>query len=199
MAFKPIASGFFVSGQLKPGDVYEAAAQGFKSIICNRPDDEEGNHLPAALVEEQAKALGLNFAYIPVTSNAITAEDVDTMRAALNEMPAPILAYCRSGARSGKLWEMAQAMHEGQSTTQVYDVVIVGGGSAGIATASSLLKRNHRLSIAVIDPAEDHYYQPGWTMVGAGIFSAEITKRSEKSVMPKGLDWIKKEIGRAHV
>ncbi|MEQ1548750.1 MAG: TIGR01244 family sulfur transferase [Chakrabartia sp.] len=192
MAFKPITPQFSISGQLTLDDVSDAAAQGFKSLICNRPDDEEGNQLPAALVQKQAEALGVNFAHIPVLSNAITDEDVDKMRAALIEMPAPILAYCRSGARSGKLWEMAQIVSESLSTPKVYDIVIVGGGSAGIATASSLLKRNRRLSIAVIEPSEDHYYQPGWTMVGAGVFSAEFTKRTEKSVMPKAVDWIKK-------
>ena len=78
------------------------------------------------------------------------------------------------------------------SGSNTYDVVIVGGGSAGIATAASLLKRNAGLSIAVIEPADVHYYQPGWTMVGAGVFSAEFTRRSEKSVMPSDVEWIKK-------
>jgi sulfide:quinone oxidoreductase len=73
-----------------------------------------------------------------------------------------------------------------------HDVVIIGGGSAGIATAASLLKRRHSLDIAVIEPSEDHYYQPGWTMVGGGVFDAPVTRRTTASVMPKGLTWIKK-------
>lgn len=44
-----------------------------------------------------------------------------------------------------------------------YDIVIIGGGAAGIATAASILKRNAKVSIAVVDAARDHYYQPGWT------------------------------------
>lgn len=51
----------------------------------------------------------------------------------------------------------------------IYDIVIIGGGSAGIATATSLLKRRKTLTIAIVEPAETHDYQPGWTLVGAGV------------------------------
>ena len=71
-----------------------------------------------------------------------------------------------------------------RGSAKTYDVVIVGGGSAGIATAASLLKRNSRLTIAIVEPSEVHYYQPGWTMVGGGIFDAPFTRRSQASVMP---------------
>ena len=63
------------------------------------------------------------------------------------------------------------------SAKQRFDVVIVGAGSAGIATASSILKRAKSTKIALIDPSNDHYYQPGWTMVGGGVFDAEATHR----------------------
>ena len=72
-----------------------------------------------------------------------------------------------------------------------HEVVIIGGGAAGIATASSLLKRRRSLDIAIVEPAEDHFYQPGWTMVGGGIFEPSDTRRSVASVMPKGTSWIK--------
>jgi sulfide:quinone oxidoreductase len=72
-----------------------------------------------------------------------------------------------------------------------FDVVIVGAGSAGIATAASLRKRNKRISIALIDPSEDHYYQPGWTMVGGGIFDAESTHRKTRDLIPHGVTWLK--------
>ncbi len=75
-----------------------------------------------------------------------------------------------------------------------YDIVIVGGGAAGIATASSLLKRRFWLNIAVIEPKEEHYYQPGWTMVGAGIFNIDETIRTQESVMPDAVDLIKDEV-----
>ena len=74
---------------------------------------------------------------------------------------------------------------------KTYDVVIVGGGSAGIATAASLLKRRASLDIAVVEPAEMHYYQPGWTMVGGGVFKPEVTGRKMASVMPDGVTWVR--------
>ncbi|MEZ5743073.1 MAG: FAD/NAD(P)-binding oxidoreductase [Sphingomonadaceae bacterium] len=70
------------------------------------------------------------------------------------------------------------------------DVVIIGGGSAGIATASSLLRRRRNLDIAIVEPSSEHYYQPGWTMVGGGVFKP-VTSRPMASVMPHGATWIK--------
>ena len=72
-----------------------------------------------------------------------------------------------------------------------HDVVIVGGGAAGIATAASMLKRRPSLDIAIVESAEYHYYQPGWTMVGAGVFEAPVTRRPMASVMPKQARWIR--------
>ncbi|MBA1203239.1 NAD(P)/FAD-dependent oxidoreductase [Pseudomonas capeferrum] len=73
-------------------------------------------------------------------------------------------------------------------------IVIVGAGSAGIATASSLKKRRADLDIALIDPADAHYYQPGWTMVGGGVFDARSTVRAMASVIPGGVQWIKSRV-----
>jgi sulfide:quinone oxidoreductase len=75
-----------------------------------------------------------------------------------------------------------------------YDIVIVGAGSGGIAASASLLKRNSKLRIAVVDPAEDHFYQPGWTMVGGGVFDAATTRRKMNTLIPKGVTWIKQEV-----
>lgn len=79
-------------------------------------------------------------------------------------------------------------------TNKDYDVVVVGAGAAGIATAASLLNRQRDLSIAFVDAAEMHYYQPGWTMVGGGIFQAPSTGRSMASVIPRGTTWIKQNV-----
>ena len=72
-----------------------------------------------------------------------------------------------------------------------HQVIIVGGGAAGIATASSLLKRDNSLDIAIIEPADEHFYQPGWTMVGAGVFDKNETVRTMDAVWPQGIKRIK--------
>ncbi len=72
-----------------------------------------------------------------------------------------------------------------------FDVVIVGGGAGGIAVASSLLKRRRSLSIAVIEPSDRVYYQPSWTLVGAGEFDIKKSERRTASVIPAGVEWIK--------
>ena len=77
-----------------------------------------------------------------------------------------------------------------------YDIVIIGAGAGGIAVASSILKRNKSLTIAIIDPADFHYYQPGWTLVGAGIFSPEQTQRPLGKLIPQGVHWIKSAVAQ---
>ena len=76
-----------------------------------------------------------------------------------------------------------------------YDIVIVGAGAAGIAVASSLMARTQELAIAIIDPAAVHYYQPGWTMVGAGVFSQQETVKTTASLIPRGVTWIQAAVG----
>jgi len=75
-----------------------------------------------------------------------------------------------------------------------HQIVIVGGGNAGISVASKLLLKNKQLDIAIIDPAEKHYYQPAWTLVGGGAFNINDTVRSEASVMPKQAHWIQQKV-----
>ncbi|MCC6703113.1 MAG: NAD(P)/FAD-dependent oxidoreductase [Fluviicola sp.] len=75
-----------------------------------------------------------------------------------------------------------------------YQILIVGGGNAGISVAAQLLIKQRNLQIAIIDPAEKHYYQPAWTLVGGGAFDIQKTERSEASVIPKGVTWIKEKV-----
>ena len=79
-----------------------------------------------------------------------------------------------------------------------YQVLIIGGGTAGIMTAAQLKRKRHELQVAIVEPSETHWYQPAWTLVGAGTFDMDKTRRSEQSVMPKGVDWIKDRATEIH-
>lgn len=72
-----------------------------------------------------------------------------------------------------------------------FQILIIGGGNAGISAAAQLLRKKKDLQIAIIDPSDYHYYQPAWTLVGAGIFDVEKTIRDEASVIPEKVTWIK--------
>ncbi len=74
------------------------------------------------------------------------------------------------------------------------DVLIVGGGAGGIALASSLRARSDSLSITIVDPADVHYYQPGWTLVGAGVFQQQQTVRPFAKQLPKNVEWIQQAV-----
>ncbi|WP_042352604.1 NAD(P)/FAD-dependent oxidoreductase [Bacillus massiliigorillae] len=77
-----------------------------------------------------------------------------------------------------------------------YKVVIVGGGSAGISVAARLLRQSHSLfnQIAIVEPADKHYYQPLWTLVGGGAAKKEVTEREMQSVIPEGTIWIQEAV-----
>jgi sulfide:quinone oxidoreductase len=72
-----------------------------------------------------------------------------------------------------------------------YQILIVGGGNAGLSVAAQLLNKNSKLQIGIIEPSSKHYYQPAWTLVGAGIFDIKKTEQEEKDFIPKGSSWIK--------
>lgn len=75
-----------------------------------------------------------------------------------------------------------------------HKVVIIGGGNAGISVAARLVRKLKGLDVAVIDPSEKHYYQPLWTLVGGGVFEKQVTERSEASVIPKGVTWLREAV-----
>ena len=72
-----------------------------------------------------------------------------------------------------------------------HEVVIIGGGAAGITVAAQLLRKDRSLDIAIIEPSEKHYYQPAFTLVGAGTYSLKDAERDEKDLIPQGAEWIK--------
>ncbi len=75
-----------------------------------------------------------------------------------------------------------------------YQIIVVGGGTGGIAIASHLVNLANNAEIAIIEPADTHYYQPGWTMVGAGILKNSATARPMQSVIPKKTTWLQDSV-----
>ncbi|MCL6655694.1 phosphatase [Agrobacterium rubi] len=221
MDIRKINDSISVSPQIKNEDMGELARLGFKSVISNRPDGEEAGQPRAEDTALAAKAAGLEFRHIPVVASDIRDRDVSLFDEAMRDLPKPVLGFCRSGTRAATLWAMSQADKQGadavlaatkaagydleklrprlqpkhfkhdQILPAVCDVLIIGAGSAGIATAASLLKRRTGLKITIVEPSERHAYQPGWTMVGGGIFKPEETVRSMADVMPDGVTWEK--------
>jgi uncharacterized protein (TIGR01244 family) len=109
IAIRPLNPAFAVTAQLTEADIPALAAQGFATLINNRPDGEGGSNQPLSSdLEQAAKAAGLRYVYLPVVSGAITAEQALAMKQALANEPAPVLAFCRSGARSSQLYSLAQ-------------------------------------------------------------------------------------------
>jgi sulfide:quinone oxidoreductase len=98
-----------VAGQIDPAEIPLLAAQGIRSIICNRPDGEVPGQPPFSAVRQAAAEAGIRTLHLPVVSNAIGEEDVTSFGKALDELPKPILAYCRSGTRSAVLWSLSEA------------------------------------------------------------------------------------------
>jgi len=244
-----------VAAQITALDVRGLAEAGFKSLICNRPDGEGSDQPLFQEIERRAVEQGLQIRYLPVESGRVTDDQGQAFRALLDELPQPVLAYCRTGTRSATLWAMAEAGRSspqdiltrgqaagydlqgivqrlmqsgvwavapatapvttatmssaaatasptagpapeglpavGEVVVASHQVIIVGGGAAGISVAASLLARQPSLDVAIIDPSDVHYYQPGWTLVGGGVFQPEQTRRAMGTLIPNGVKWIK--------
>lgn len=223
MNIKPLSRAVAVSPQIQPADVPALAAAGYKAIICNRPDGEGADQPSFREIELAAQAAGIPAHYQPVLPGQLSDEQATEFGRLLDALPQPVLAYCRSGMRSASLWGlsrgagMAPAEILAVAGDQGYDlsalvrrmaaprqgvavvdashqVVVVGAGAAGIAVAASLLAREPRLDLAIIDPSEVHYYQPGWTLVGGGVFEAADTVRATGALIPRAARWIKSAV-----
>ncbi|MFU9045514.1 TIGR01244 family sulfur transferase [Acinetobacter tibetensis] len=220
MQLKQVNAEFWVADQITVQDIELIAARGIKTIFCNRPDGEGADQPNVAEIEQALQPYGIQIQYLPVVSGKVTDEQSEEFKQLYMQAQKPLLAYCRSGTRSITLWALSQVADQtlekmlltaktlgydlqgvvprilkqsthAQEHIPKFSVVIVGGGAAGISVASSLLSRQPNLDIAIIDPAEVHYYQPGWTMVGGGIFKPEKTVRTMASLIPKQVQWIK--------
>ncbi len=102
---------FAVAGQLDANDMKHVSEAGFKSVIINRPDYEAGPHQPPSdQVMQAARDAGMEVRYQPVISGALTEADAILFAQLLEQLPKPILAYCRSGGRCFNLFVMASAV-----------------------------------------------------------------------------------------
>ena len=109
MNLTEIDDGVFVCGQITEDFVGELAKAGFKTIICNRPDNEQQNQPTYTSIEKVAKAHGLKCYYIPVTPPNIDEKSIFSMREALKASEYPLLAYCKSGHRAETLYHLAKS------------------------------------------------------------------------------------------
>jgi uncharacterized protein (TIGR01244 family) len=108
LPLRQIADDVFVAPQLDATAMAELARLGFKSVVNNRPDFEHGPDQPtSASVEAAAAAAGLAYRFLPVAGGYQSPEEIAAFRKLLAELPRPLLAFCRSGARSTKLFEQA--------------------------------------------------------------------------------------------
>lgn len=108
MDIRPINDEYSVTGQITTADLDEIKAMGFKSIVCHRPDDEEAGQPYYGDIAARAGELGLEIRHIPVGRMGVDAEGVNSMVDALDELPRPMLGFCRSGARSTAIYEKSQ-------------------------------------------------------------------------------------------
>ena len=125
MNFKRLTPAFSVSPQLTAADVAQAAQEGYRAIINNRPDGEQPGQITAAEVALLAAAHGMAFAHIPTPSGKFDDPVVMRMAAALGSLDTPVLAYCRTGARSAALWALSQA--DKLSAAQILSAAQSGG------------------------------------------------------------------------
>lgn len=103
-----VAADVCVAAQLDASDMAWAAQNGFKSVVNNRPDFEGGPDQPTnASIEAAARAAGLEYAFLPVNGGYQSPEEIERFAELLRTLPRPLLAFCRSGARSGKLYRSA--------------------------------------------------------------------------------------------
>ncbi len=104
MDIRPLTKEFAVSPQIDAAHVKEIAGAGFRSILCNRPDGEEAGQPEFDAIETAARAEGLEVRSVPIVSGMLTPDALAEFDQALQDLPKPILAYCRSGTRCTMLW-----------------------------------------------------------------------------------------------
>lgn len=113
MDVRRLTDSLAVAPQLSVEDVREAARLGFRTLVNNRPDGEEPAQPSSLELEAAAHAAGLQYFYQPVNGSAIGEDDVHDFASLFERAQAPVLAFCRSGARSVMLWALNQPLQIG--------------------------------------------------------------------------------------
>ncbi|NVK46366.1 MAG: TIGR01244 family phosphatase [Rhodobacteraceae bacterium] len=132
MRIKRLNGMFTVATQLEPSKIQKVAEKGYKTIICNRPNGEGADQPGFDEITRIASKFGLKTVYIPIQLGGASAADHAAFARAIEEMPKPILAYCRSGTRSATLWshwEQEMSAHQGRE--QRVDAMQAGGLAPG--------------------------------------------------------------------
>jgi len=109
MDLRKLTDDISVAPQISRDEMAKAAEMGFKTVICNRPDGEDPNQPVAEDMADAAGDCGMTFVHQPVISGHVAMEDVEQFDKLMEDMPKPILAYCRSGTRCSTLWALAEA------------------------------------------------------------------------------------------
>jgi len=111
LSIQPLSADVGTSPQLAPDDMQAVAEAGYRSVVNNRPDYEGGPDQPtSAVIEQQAKAAGLAYAHLPVQSTVQSQEEAVALGQLLSTLPKPVLLFCRSGARSARLFRSAESL-----------------------------------------------------------------------------------------
>ena len=105
---QPLSAHISAAPQLEPAAMARVAQAGFKSVINNRPDHEGGADQPtSAAIEAAALAAGLSYRHLPVAPGYQSPDEIARFRELIDTLPTPILVFCRTGTRSGKLFQAA--------------------------------------------------------------------------------------------
>jgi sulfide:quinone oxidoreductase len=114
-----LAPGLSAAGKLDPADIEALAASGVRTIINNRPDDEDPGQLPAAEARRLAEARAIAYHHIPFTAATLTRADVDAFAAVLRSAPQPVVVHCRSGTRSTLIWALTRLREGADPSTLI--------------------------------------------------------------------------------
>jgi len=131
---------FATAPQIAPEDMPAIAAQGFSTVVNNRPDGESDDQVPGADIEAAAQAAGLEYVAIPITHSGFSQPQVEAMVAALQGAEGKVLAYCRSGTRSTLLWALAESAQGGDPDSLTNMAAKAGYDVAPVRPLMDMLK-----------------------------------------------------------